>query len=797
METLPLLALRDLVVFPRMIVPLFVGRKRSIKALEKALERDKRILIVTQRNGDEDAPEPDGLYEVGVVAHVMQLLKLPDDTVKVLIEGEKRALLKATREREGFLEADFEVYHDSFDDSVEVRALVRAVKKQFNEYAKLNNKINADILAAVSKISDPISICDTVSSHVPLEIPQKQEILGTLDVKKRMERLCAMLQGENDVLDTEQKIRERVKSQMERAQKEYYLNEQLKAIHKELNEDEEGKNEQQDFDERIKKTKLSKEAEKQARQELRRLKSMAPMSAEATVSRNYLDWLLDIPWKKYSKTSNDAEAAQETLDAEHYGLEKVKERIVEYLAVLKRTKKIKGPVLCLVGPPGVGKTSLASSIAGATGRKFVKISLGGVRDEAEVRGHRRTYIGAMPGKIVQSMRKAGASNPLFLLDEIDKMGHDYRGDPASALLEVLDPEQNVKFNDHYLEVDYDLSDVMFVCTANSLNIPHALLDRLEVIRIPGYTEQEKLEIAKRHLIPKQCIGHGLKEGELSLADAAVTDIIRYYTREAGVRSLERDIAKISRKTVRRIVSGQTESVAVVPENLKDFLGARKFDFDRAGDEHLVGVVNGLAYTETGGDILFIEAITLPGDGKSKSTGKLGEVMQESVQAAYSYVRARAKDYGIRESAYKKRDVHIHVPEGATPKDGPSAGVAMFTALVSALAGVPVRSDVAMTGEITLRGRVLAIGGLKEKLLSALRGGIKIAVIPKENEKDLEELPDVVRKGLDIRCVSHVDELMDIVFARRPVPLTEDEIKADAASLAAHAGRNAEGGAAWQ
>lgn len=786
MTALPLLALRDIVVFPKMIVPLFVGRKRSIRALEKALQQDKRILVVSQKDGEEDNPGADGLYGAGVIAHAMQLLKLPDNTVKVLIEGEERASVVNVREHPGgFLVADTEPFPDEHlhPDDVEVRALTRAVKDQFADYAKLNSKISGDIVKSVAKIDDPVSICDTIGAHVNFDIEKKQQILEIAELKKRMEHLCMLLQGENHVLDTEKKIRSRVKDQMEKAQKEYYLNEQLKAIHKELNDGEGDESEHQKFEGRIKKAKMPKAAEEQARAELKRLKSMTPMSAEATVTRNYLDWLLDIPWSKSAKVKSDLDAAQERLDADHYGMEKVKERIVEYLAVLKRTKKMKGPVLCLYGPPGVGKTSLAQSVAEATGRPFLKIALGGVRDEAEIRGHRRTYIGAMPGKIIQSMKKAGAVNPLILLDEIDKMGHDYRGDPASALLEVLDPEQNKRFNDHYLEVDYDLSDVMFICTANSLNLPPPLLDRLEIIRLSGYTEEEKTEIARRHLIPKQQENHGLKEGEFALDDAALTELIRRYTREAGVRNLEREIAKLCRKALHAILAKpkegeeKQEHVTVAEENLADYAGVPRFTYDRASDEDLPGVVCGLAYTDTGGDILFIEALALPGDGKIKSTGKLGEVMQESAQAAYSYMRARAREYGLTPEEVKKKDIHLHVPEGATPKDGPSAGVAMFIAVLSALSGVPVRRDVAMTGEITLRGRVLAIGGLKEKLLSALRGGINTVLIPKENEKDMSELPDNVKEGLEIIFVSHAAEAVHTALTYMPQPLPETDPQA--------------------
>lgn len=773
METLPLLALRDIVVFPKMIVPLFVGRKRSIRALERVLEQGKRIIVVSQKNGDEDNPEADALYDVGVVAHVMQLLKLPDNTVKVLIEGERRVSLVNVFEKNGAFECDFEHFDEPVADEEdsELRAFERAVKLQFGDYAKLNSKINSDVLSSVLKITDVQSLCDTIASHVQFDIAKKQSVLAEKDLKARLEKICCLLQGENDVLDTEKKIRERVKSQMEKAQKEYYLNEQLKAINKELNNGEEDRNEQQEYEEKIKKTSLSQDAKKQALNELRRLKNMAPMSAEATVTRNYLDWMLDVPWKKRLKVISDPALAQKVLDEDHYGLDKVKERVLEYLAVMQRTKKMKGPVLCLYGPPGVGKTSLASSIAKATGRKLVKIALGGVRDEAEIRGHRRTYVGAMPGKIIQAMKKAGSSNPLILLDEIDKMGRDFRGDPASALLEVLDPEQNCKFSDHFLEVEYDLSEVMFVCTANSLDMPLPLLDRLEIIRLSGYTEEEKCEIAQRHLLSKQCENHGLKEGELEITRGALLDLIRYYTKESGVRNLERELAKVARKTVRNLVTATaTAPVVVSSDNVGQFCGVRKYDYDRASEQDLVGVVSGLAYTQVGGEILFIEAVTLDGAGKVKATGKLGDVMQESVQAAFSYLRSRSHEFGVKSESFKTLDLHVHVPEGATPKDGPSAGVAMFIAALSVMTGIPVRCDTAMTGEISLRGRVLAIGGLKEKLLAALRGGIKTVLIPKENEKDLAEMPANVTSGLNIRCISHVKEALEFVLAGPVIPI---------------------------
>jgi ATP-dependent Lon protease len=762
-----LLPLRDIVVFPGMIAPLFVGRKKSINALEDVIKQNKLILLVTQRDATKDDPDTADLYKVGVLANILQLLKLPDGTVKVLIEGQKRAAVREFIDRGDFFRAKIHPILDDYGDELDLKALSRSVINQFSKYAKLNKKVSPEIAASLNQIEDPCKLADTIAAHLTLEIAEKQNILENISVIQRLEQIYAFMEAEMEVLDTEKKIRSRIKDQMEKTQKEYYLNEQLKAIHKELGDSEDGKDEIMQLEERIKNTKLSKEAEEKAKSELKKLKSMSPMSAESTVTRNYLDWLLSLPWKKRSKVKNDINQAQLVLDEDHYGLEKVKERILEYLAVQQRTKKISGSVLCLVGPPGVGKTSLAKSISRAIGRNFVKMALGGVRDESEIRGHRRTYIGSMPGKIVQSMKKVGYSNPLFLLDEIDKMGTDFRGDPASALLEVLDSEQNAHFNDHYLEVDYDLSDVMFVATANSLNLPHALLDRLEVIRIAGYTEDEKIEIAKKHLIDKQCKKHGLKKGEWRISDEGLRDIVRYYTREAGVRNLEREIAKLTRKGLREILADKVESVKVTSENLEKYLGVRKFSFGESGEEDLVGVVTGLAYTEFGGDMLTIEAVQLPGKGGIKTTGKLGDVMQESAQAAFSYARSRSLEYGITPIKYGKKDIHIHVPEGATPKDGPSAGVAMFISIVSVMTGIPVKKSVAMTGEITLRGRVLAIGGLKEKLLAALRGGVKTVLIPKENEKDLADIPANVKAGLDIIPVSTAEEALHIALTRIP------------------------------
>lgn len=767
-NTYSLLPLRDIVIFPGMIAPLFVGRKKSVSALEDVIKQNKKILLLTQKDANKDEPEFSDLHEVGVVANILQLLKLPDGTVKVLVEGQKRVKVLKFIESGEFFSAEAEDVEDNYGDEKELKALTRSVISEFGKYSKLNKKIAPEVAPSLSNVKEPGKLADTVAFHLLLEIEDKQELLEITNVTDRLEKILSLMESEIEVLNAEKKIRSRVKHQMEKTQKEYYLNEQLKAIHKELGESEDGKDEVSLLEEKIGKVKLSKEAKEKALSEVKKLKSMSPMSAEATVVRNYLDWLLEIPWSKRTKVKNDLALAQDILDKDHYSLEKVKERIVEYLAVQQRTKKLKGPVLCLVGPPGVGKTSLAKSISEAVGRKFVKVSLGGVRDEAEIRGHRRTYIGAMPGKVVQSMRKAKASNPLFLLDEIDKMGSDFRGDPASALLEVLDSEQNANFNDHYLEVDYDLSDVMFVATANSLNLPPALLDRLEIIRIAGYTEEEKLQIAKKHLIEKQVRDQGLKEGEWSISDDALLNIIRYYTREAGVRNLEREISKLCRKAVKDILLGKCEKVDVTVENLDKYLGVRKFSFGETEENDAVGVVTGLAYTEFGGDILTIEAVKLIGKGNIKSTGKLGDVMQESAQAAFSYVKSRSTEYGIVHSIFQKTDIHIHVPEGATPKDGPSAGVAMFTTIVSLMTGIPVKKSVAMTGEITLRGQVLAIGGLKEKLLAALRGGVKTVIIPKENEKDLVDLPDIVKKGLEIIPISNADEALKIALVNQPV-----------------------------
>ncbi|WP_114374810.1 endopeptidase La [Elioraea thermophila] len=772
--TLPVLPLRDIVVFPHMIVPLFVGREKSVRALEAVMKDDKQILLVTQKNAAQDDPGTDDIYHVGTIATVLQLLKLPDGTVKVLVEGGRRARIVAFKETEAYFEGFIQPIEEVFGDARELEALARTVVGQFEQYIKLNKKIPPEVLVSINQIEDPAKLADTVASHLSLKIPEKQALLETANVAERLEKVFAHMEGEIGVLQVEKRIRNRVKRQMEKTQREYYLNEQLKAIQKELGEGEDGRDEAAEIEEKIKKTKLSKEAREKALAELKKLRTMSPMSAEATVVRNYLDWLLSIPWKKKTKIKTDLAAAEKILNDDHYGLEKVKERILEYLAVQARSQKIRGPILCLVGPPGVGKTSLGKSIAKATGRNFVRMSLGGVRDEAEIRGHRRTYIGSMPGKIIQGMKKAKSSNPLFLLDEIDKLGADWRGDPSSALLEVLDPEQNSTFNDHYLEVDYDLSDVMFVTTANSLRMPQPLLDRMEIIRIPGYTEDEKVEIAKRHLIPKVSEANGLKPSEWSISDDALRDLIRYYTREAGVRNLEREIAGLARKAVREIVQKKAGKVAITRKNLEKYAGVRKYRYGEAEAEDMVGVVTGLAWTEVGGELLSVEAVVMPGKGNVKHTGKLGDVMQESVQAAMSYVRSRALQFGIAPPLFEKRDIHVHVPEGATPKDGPSAGVAMATAIVSALTGIPVRRDIAMTGEITLRGRVLPIGGLKEKLLAALRGGITTVLIPKENEKDLAEIPDNVKKGLKIVPVSSVDEVIREALTRQPTPIAWEE-----------------------
>jgi len=766
----PVLPLRDIVVFPHMIVPLFVGREKSIKALEEVMGAEKQVLLATQMNASDDDPDPSKIYDVGTLANVLQLLKLPDGTVKVLVEGASRARITGFTDRQDFHEAHAAVLAEPEEDEVEIEALARSVVADFENYVKLNKKISPEVVGATSQIEDYSKLADTVASHLAIKIPEKQEMLATLSIRERLEKAMGFMEAEISVLQVEKRIRSRVKRQMEKTQREYYLNEQMKAIQKELGEGEDGRNEVAELEERIKKTKLSKEAREKAEAELKKLQTMSPMSAEATVVRNYLDWLLSIPWKKSSKVRRDLAYAEEVLDADHFGLEKVKERIIEYLAVQSRQDKIKGPILCLVGPPGVGKTSLGKSIAKATGREFVRMALGGVRDEAEIRGHRRTYIGSMPGKVIQSMKKAKKSNPLFLLDEIDKMGMDFRGDPSSALLEVLDPEQNATFMDHYLEVEYDLSSVMFVTTANTLNIPPALMDRMEIIRIAGYTEDEKVEIAKRHLLPKAVREHALKQDEFSVTDGALQAVIRTYTREAGVRNLERELMKLARKAVTEILKTGKTSVEVTEDNLADYLGVPRFRFGQVEGEDQVGVVTGLAWTEVGGELLTIEGVMMPGKGRMTVTGNLRDVMKESISAAASYVRSRAVDFGIEPPAFDKRDIHVHVPEGATPKDGPSAGVAMATAIVSVLTGIPVRKDVAMTGEITLRGRVLPIGGLKEKLLAALRGGIKKVLIPEENAKDLADIPENVKSGLEIVPVSRVGEVLEHALVRLPEPI---------------------------
>jgi ATP-dependent Lon protease len=769
-DILAVLPLRDIVVFPHMIVPLFVGREKSVRALEAVMKDDKQILLVAQKNAAQDDPSADDIYRVGTVSTILQLLKLPDGTVKVLVEGSRRARITGFKETESFFEAYVEELPEKAGENRELEALGRTVVAQFEQYIKLNKKIAPEVLVSLNQIEEPGKLGDTVASHLNLKISEKQELLETTAISERLERVFAHMESEIGVLQVEKRIRNRVKRQMEKTQREYYLNEQLKAIQKELGEGEDGKDETAELEERIKKTRLSKEAREKAVGELKKLRAMSPMSAEATVVRNYLDWILSIPWKKRSRVRNDILEAEKVLDADHYGLEKVKERILEYLAVQARSTKVRGPILCLVGPPGVGKTSLGKSIARATGRNFVRMSLGGVRDEAEIRGHRRTYIGSMPGKVIQGMKKAKSSNPLFLLDEIDKLGADWRGDPSSALLEVLDPEQNFSFADHYLEVDYDLSDVMFVTTANSLRMPQPLLDRMEIIRLPGYTEDEKVEIAKRHLIAKQSEAHTLKADEWSISDEALRDLIRYYTREAGVRNLEREIANLARKAVRDIVAKKAKKVAITRKNLEKFAGVQRFRYGETESEDMVGVVTGLAWTEVGGEILSIESVLLPGKGNIKQTGKLGDVMQESVSAALSYVRSRSIRFGIKPTLFEKRDIHVHVPEGATPKDGPSAGIAMATSIVSVLTGIPVRRDVAMTGEITLRGRVLPIGGLKEKLLAALRAGITTVFFPKDNEKDLADIPDSVKKNLKLIPVAHVDDVIGQALARRPEPI---------------------------
>jgi ATP-dependent Lon protease len=777
----PVLPLRDIVVFPNMIVPLFVGRDKSVAALEAAMSADKEIFLVAQLDPAEDDPGRDDLYDVGVSATVLQLLKLPDGTVRVLVEGKERASLEVLEETGDFLTGIVAPIEELVAEGKEVSALMRSLVDQFESYAKLNRKLPAETAVQLSEIDDASRLADAVAGNISIKVSDKQALLVERDPAKRLEMAFAFMEGELGVLQVEKKIKSRVKRQMEKTQREYYLNEQLKAIQRELgSEGEEDGDEIAELTQKIAKLKLSKEARAKATAELKKLKTMAPMSAEATVVRNYLDVLLGLPWGKRSKLKKDIAAAQAALDEDHYALEKVKDRIVEYLGVQARTNKLKGPILCLVGPPGVGKTSLGKSIAKATGREFVRQSLGGVRDEAEIRGHRRTYIGSLPGKIVSNLRKAGTSNPLFLLDEIDKLGQDFRGDPASALLEVLDPEQNNKFQDHYLEIDIDLSDVMFVTTANTLNLPQPLLDRMEIIRLEGYTEDEKVEIAERHLIAKQVEMHGLKDGEFTLTNEGLRDLIRYYTREAGVRTLEREIAKLARKALRRILEGEAESVTITPENLSEFAGVRKFRFGLSEDEHQIGAVTGLAWTEVGGELLTIESVTVPGKGAIKTTGKLGDVMKESIEAALSFVKARSPSYGIKPSLFARKDIHVHLPEGAVPKDGPSAGIGLVTSIVSTLTGVAVRKDIAMTGEVTLRGRVLPIGGLKEKLLAALRGGIKTVLIPAENEKDLAEIPANVREGLEIIPVAHVDEVLRLalVDALEPIDWTEaDELAA--------------------
>jgi len=764
-ETYPILPLRDIVVYPKMIVPLFVGREKSIKALQQAIDNDQNIVLATQKEAAVEDPKPEDIFKVGTLGTVVQLVRLPDGTVKVLVEGLKRVKIDDFIMADGFMQVDVEILAEDNVHDVETEALSRAVLSQFEEYVKLSKKVPPEVLVSVSQIEDYNKLADTIASHLSLKINEKQALLEGKTLKDRFNKILEFMDAEITLLEVENKIKSRVKKQMEKSQKEYYLNEQMRAIQKELGDGDE-ESEIDAYMQKIEKTKLSKEAREKALAEVKKLKTMSMMSAEATVVRNYLDWLLDIPWHKRSKVNKDLKKAAEILDADHYGLEKVKERIIEYLAVQSRADKVKGPILCLFGPPGVGKTSLGKSIARATGRSFVRTSLGGMRDEAEIRGHRRTYIGSMPGKIIKGMKKAGTSNPLFLLDEIDKLGSDWRGDPSSALLEVLDPEQNNSFNDHYLEVDYDLSDVMFVTTANSLDMPRPLLDRMEIIRLSGYTEDEKIQIAKRHLMPKIFSENAVKPEELFISDDAIRDIIRYYTREAGVRNLERELSNIARKAIKGLLMHPNrERINVDGGNLEEYLGVRKFRFGEAEEEDHIGVTTGLAWTEVGGDILFIEAVDMPGKGIVKQTGKLGDVMKESIETAYSVVRSHAEKLGIKPEVFEKTDIHVHVPEGATPKDGPSAGIAMYTTLVSVLTKVPVRKDVAMTGEITLQGRVLPIGGLKEKLLSALRGGIKTVIIPKDNEKDLREIPDNVKKGLKIIPVSNADEVLEIALHR--------------------------------
>ena len=769
--SLPVLPLRDIVVFPHMIVPLFVGREKSIKALEAVMAEDKQIILVTQKEAALEDPDASGLYGMGTIGTILQLLKLPDGAVKVLVEGGERVALNtdALQNENGYLVVEAEIAEQFGDLGAETAALSRATTQQFEQYIKLNKKIASEVLNAVEQIDEADKIADMIASHLAVKISEKQELLENLDIHARLERVFGYMEGEIGALQVEKRVRNRVKRQMEKTQREYYLNEQMKAIQKELGENEDGVNELDEIETQLKAAKMPKAALEKGEAELKKLRNMGPMSAEATVVRNYLEWILALPWRKSSRLKKDIDTARAVLDADHYGLDKVKDRIVEFLAVQQRTKTMKGPILCLVGPPGVGKTSLGKSIAKATGRNYVRMALGGVRDEAEIRGHRRTYIGSMPGKVLQGMKKAGTKNPLFLLDEVDKLGADWRGDPTSALLEVLDPAQNNSFQDHYLEVDFDLSNVMFITTANTLNMPQPLMDRMEIIRLSGYTEDEKLEIAKRHLVSKQVKDHGLKDGELVISDEALRDVIRLYTREAGVRNLEREIAKIARKTVTAIVAGKATSVTVTAENLDDYLGVKRFRFGEVEDQDQIGVTTGLAWTEVGGELLNIEAVKVPGKGKVTATGKLGDVMKESIQAAEFFIKSRAQSYGIDLEELAKHDVHVHVPEGATPKDGPSAGVGMATSIISAISGIEVRRDVAMTGEITLRGRVLPIGGLKEKLLAAQRGGLTTVLIPKDNEKDLADIPDNVKSALKIVPVAMVDEALSAALVREPVP----------------------------
>ncbi len=776
-NNIPVLPLRDIVVFPHMVVPLFVGRDKSVKALEKVMSGDKRIMLITQKKASVDDPKKDDLFDFGTIANVLQLLKLPDGTVKVLVEGLQRASINMFADKETYLESNIDLIEENIDTTdKKIRAQSKSITESFDKYVSLNKKIPPEVIGTINEIDDLSKLSDTIASHLSIKLSDKQEILEAIDLSDRFDKIMNFIQAELDVMQVEKKIRGRVKNQMEKTQREYYLNEQMKAIQKELGEGEDGKDDVQEYEEKIEITKLSKEAREKCYAEMKKLKSMSPMSAESSVIRNYLDWILSIPWNKKTKVKKDINFAEKVLNEDHYGLEKVKERILEYLAVQQRIKKMKGPILCLVGAPGVGKTSLGKSIARSTGRKFVRMSLGGVRDEAEIRGHRRTYIGSLPGKVLQMMKKAGSSNPLFLLDEIDKLGADYRGDPSSALLEVLDPEQNNSFNDHYLEVDYDLSDTMFITTANTLRMPPALLDRMEIIRIAGYTEDEKLEIVKQHLAPQMLEKHGLKKDELFLDDSAILGLIRYYTREAGVRSLERELSNLARKTVKKIVAGEVSSIKIDENNLNDFAGVRKFKYGEIDNDDQVGIVTGLAWTEVGGDILPIESVIMPGKGRMTITGKLGDVMKESIQAAKSYVRSRCIEFGIKPTIFPQRDIHIHVPEGAIPKDGPSAGLGMVTSIVSVLTGIPVRKDIAMTGEVTLRGKALGIGGLKEKLLAALRAGTKTVIIPKENEKDMADIPDNVKSGLELIFVDNVDEVLKISLTKPLLPIewNEDE-----------------------